>query len=129
MSLFVRVGEMQNMLYKTKLSSNVGVVLQMKESAADVIVSLLVNRIHLEIFGEMFPYDLLVLNESLKWIRAVYPGALVYYISQTNSEIQLRYTAISSEFNAPREIIILEKIVLERFAIVKEGIFIVGYLK
>jgi len=113
------LGEMQTALARTRLLRNVGVVLRTTQNN-DVIYSVLVNRIHLEIFGEMFPYEIEQLAVAEWWITAVYPGHLVHYISDANSEVRLlKHSNASSSISiSPRDIVERDKVTLERFVTV-----------
>jgi len=107
-----RFKELKDTLVHNSEFGNVGVVLQ---STNNSIIGLFISKIHVEIFGETFPYAIATLSSALDFITGLYPRNLTHCYLDGQPVPRLVLVNSSFDFNASDKIVQQEQVILERF--------------
>jgi len=112
------ISNMEGVLRQTSPVSNVGVVFQTADGT-DAIVGLLCNEIHLEIFGEMFPYDIATFTPAIVNLVGMYSPHFSRRFSEgvlvDVDDPGVRSDTYLEVISRPPDLVKQETIILERF--------------
>jgi len=73
------VFDLTELLAQTKPFTDVGIAVQTSVGGSEII-GIMLSHIHLEIFGELFPYEITTLGPASEYLLNVYPKILVHRI-------------------------------------------------